>query len=164
MRLQASSTTVSRPRAMVSHDRRMHLAIGNGNALPLGRCKLTRWFASSALLVALSLSSGCVAIGVPSQRFQDPDDHGGLLGDWRHGKSGHAAGLEHASAVEGCLACDSEPLPPMELDENGIPYSESKSQAPEVPWPRFHPVPTRPVYGAPRPVNLMAEAMPQPRP
>jgi hypothetical protein len=28
------------------------------------------------------------------------------------------------------------------LDVNGVP------KKPDVPWPRFHPVPTRPVFGA----------------
>lgn len=81
--------------------------------------------------------------------MHDPGDHGGMLGDWKtnptgcsDGTCGHPTGrLSDLSLDGGPL--DSDPLDPL-LDENGNP----RKKPDEIPWPRFHPVPTRPVFGA----------------
>ncbi|QDT01654.1 hypothetical protein K227x_00210 [Rubripirellula lacrimiformis] len=108
-----------------------------------------------------------MALNVPSQRYHDPSDEGGMLGHWKHGSVGlgpYRAPLAHQ-------AHGSDDFDPMMLDESftgeptdavcfdGGPLqldpsdpafgSHGKSEAPEVPWPRFHPVPVRPVFGAP---------------
>lgn len=98
------------------------------------------------LVGTLLTQVGCVALNIPSQRFHDPADHGGLFGHWR---SGHSQNTPHPPSREfhgssgfcidgGPLEVD--PFDPS-LDVNGNP------KQPEVPWPRFHPVPTRPVFG-----------------
>ena len=98
---------------------------------------------------------GCVALNIPSRRFHDPTDHGGLFGHWRRGDVGCVDGScvanEHGfhacqSSAAGGFCLDGGPLevdpfdPNLDVDGNPKP--------PEVPWPRFHPVPTRPVYGS----------------
>lgn len=118
------------------------------------------WFTATFLLF---VSTGCVAIGVPSQRYHDPDDHGGLLGDWRQHNLGSVGGTHPLPPEERCgLACDSDWQPPLELDENGGSIADSKGDTPEVPWPRFHPVPTRPVYGPSQGINATAGVAPLP--
>lgn len=99
---------------------------------------------------------GCVALNIPSHRFHDPGDHGGLLGHWRHGgPDAHRGTVTEVSTARGnpgefhgssgiCLdggPLEVDPFDPT-LDVNGNP------KQPEIPWPRFHPVPTRPVFGA----------------
>lgn len=119
-------------------------------------------------LAALLLLSqvGCVALNIPSHRFHDPTDHGGLLGHWRTGGHGdpigsgttHSGGsidnsihTPHAIHADPCHQTagfcldggplEADPFDPT-LDANGNP------RKPEVPWPRFHPVPSRPVFGS----------------
>lgn len=100
---------------------------------------------------------GCVALNIPSHRFHDASDHGGLFGDWRDGGGPvtHGATVSEISAAHGnscelhgssriCLdggPLEVDPFDPT-LDVNGNP------KQPEIPWPRFFPVPTRPVFGA----------------
>lgn len=125
----------------------------------------------SGVLVLLLTHSGCVALNVPSQRFEDPSDGGGVLGDWR---SGHADPLASERLVNGAFSDDENcgcPECASSFCEDGQCESQrshtdflggksliadliSKHHigktgpvAPEVPWPRFHPVPTRPVFG-----------------
>jgi len=124
-----------------------------------------RVFVLTVLLVP-SLG-GCVALQLPSERYFDPEDRGGLLGDWRPGPAKLPPAAQWADEVEAVQAifpeqplapghacgsacqaddCDGGILP-MEVDPvTGLPCVK-KSKAPEVPWPRFHPVPTRPVFG-----------------
>lgn len=116
--------------------------------------------------------SGCVAMNIPSQRLHDPDDQGGLFGHWKHAKYrqpdlvnsvpgmdpiaveraadianqttfpaeayvGDVDGTCLDSGCAGCSECDMyDPLA----------TAEKKPEAPEIPWPKFHPVPTRPIY------------------
>lgn len=101
-------------------------------------------------LAALSAQVGCVALNIPSQRLHDPDDKGGVFGPWKrhHGATGcqTAAGCQSAAgqacAGDGSMPClDGGPL----VDED--PHNQMGQQPgePEVPWPRFHPLPTRPL-------------------
>lgn len=105
------------------------------------------------LLVGVLLSQvGCVALNIPSQRFHDATDQGGLLGHWRGSsgrpiadnrliESGTASEFHGSSGI--CVdggPLDVDPFDPT-LDVDGNP------KQPEVPWPRYHPVPTRPVFG-----------------
>lgn len=96
---------------------------------------------------------GCVALNIPSRRFHDENDHGGLLGHWRGG-GGRPLAHESSFATETSgefhgssgICMDGGPLEvdPFDptLDVNGNP------KQPEIPWPRFHPVPSRPVFGS----------------
>ncbi|MBB3205340.1 hypothetical protein FHS27_001140 [Rhodopirellula rubra] len=101
-------------------------------------------------------SSGCLALGIPSERIHDPADRGGLLGDWnsdvQYGPAEMAQELLHEGAVltspdEGVFCSDVSPL---DVSPKTGCLKEPKEKPPEVPWPRFHPVPTRPVFGAPQ--------------
>jgi len=79
--------------------------------------------------------------------MHDPTDHGGLFGEWKDsvGEAGSSpAQLAHSlsqySIDGGPLECDhQEPS----LEGNEPPKKD------EIPWPRFHPIPTRPVFGGP---------------
>jgi hypothetical protein len=96
-------------------------------------------------------SSGCVALGIPSERFHDPADAGGLLGDWKrdyvYGPGEVTAELAQQGAViatpDGVFCGDGATLDTPPLGCTGT----AQAKPPEVPWPRFHPVPTRPVFG-----------------
>jgi hypothetical protein len=103
------------------------------------------------ILVTIS-QIGCVALNIPSERLHDPADHGGILGDWKTGGAGPQGACserewEHPSRSFSELSIDGGPLEcdPLDpsLDQNGNPKKD------EVPWPLFHPVPTRPVFGGP---------------
>jgi hypothetical protein len=119
----------------------------------------------SLLCLALLLSQGgCIALNIPSERLHDPDDRGGLFGHWRnaqahptiHSTSPHAEPTtgQEITGVGGivphgserfhdgggsCLDCDLGTYDPLD--------SPSAPPAAEIPWPKFHPVPTRPVFG-----------------
>jgi len=106
------------------------------------------------LLVLISIagvSSGCVALSIPSQRFHDPADRGGIFGDFRgggqrQGTSGAGHGRHAASEFCGdadCTACGSSLYATEEELHDDERHHE---KPPEVPWPRYHPVPTRPVF------------------
>ena len=78
---------------------------------------------------------GCVALNLPSERYHDPGDLGGLLGPMKHARG---------------------PMPPSgSVDENDVfdPFAcdddedADKGKEDPVPWPKYHPVPTRPVFG-----------------
>lgn len=115
---------------------------------PSMHTKLQYW-PSMLLIATLALQTGCVALNIPSERFQDANDHGGVLGHWRqHGHLASPIGADHqhGQPIHGHCSLDGGPL---EVDPFGPdPESRGKPKEPEVPWPRFHPVPTRPVFGA----------------
>ncbi|MDA8743133.1 hypothetical protein N9N28_00745 [Rubripirellula amarantea] len=98
-------------------------------------------------------------MNIPSQRFHDADDHGGILGAWKTGpidlanaetmadlRSPSSNGIEHAAAgVEHASSCVSGGA--LDVDPFDQSAGEHRPPAePEVPWPRYHPVPTRPLY------------------
>ncbi|WP_231603751.1 hypothetical protein [Neorhodopirellula pilleata] len=109
-------------------------------------------------------STGCLALGVPSQRLHDPLDQGGLLGDWKANPSRTIAATTAELVSEGGVVVASHAdcgshvaseiglldLPPgacaLDLDANGH-VAAKPEKPPEVPWPKYHPVPTRPVFG-----------------
>lgn len=85
-----------------------------------------------------TLSGGCVALNIPSVRYDDPGDRGGLFGPHRttNGDANSEFGdVSTVTPAPGPQVCVSEDL---EMDHAPKP--------PEVPWPRFHPLPTRPVF------------------
>jgi len=93
-------------------------------------------------------SCGCVAMNIPSVRYHDPDDRGGILGPHR------PAGAEDVSTQTvgycdaGCCGDDGEWPGVGEFAPVGggcLPLGSEK-KPPGVPWPRFHPLPTRPVF------------------
>ncbi|MGB7329583.1 MAG: hypothetical protein WBD31_32210 [Rubripirellula sp.] len=109
----------------------------------------------SAVLIS---QSGCLALNVPSERLHDPTDAGGILGHWKnetvgghHSPSDFGSGDTSPADYNGeCLDGGSLDVDPFGSDfdsEFGAGGGEPKP--PEVPWPRFHPVPTRPVFGSP---------------
>ena len=92
------------------------------------------------------LLSGCMALSIPSVRYHDPDDRGGLLGPQRPASPTEVVvASEEQVFVEGggelatCMSCGDDDC------DGGCEGSESE-KPPEVPWPRFHPLPTRPVF------------------
>ena len=123
-------------------------------------------YLTMGILVTIS-QIGCVALNIPSERLHDPADHGGFLGDWRTGFRGHD-GACHGGTCEqsGCQngSCEYDScefsghcLHPMALGGGPLecdPFDPCDETAgnrkpDEVPWPRFHPVPTRPVFSGP---------------
>ena len=97
------------------------------------------------------LSSGCVALNIPSKRFHDSTDHGGVFGPWR--KHHHVGDSSHADPASAHVVnehglmhgwdggpLEVDPFDPS-LDANGQPKKQ------DIPWPRFHPIPTNPVFG-----------------
>ncbi len=113
--------------------------------------RLYRWLSIACWLCLCVGSSGCVVLGIPSERFHDPADAGGLLGDWKrdqvYGPSEVAAELAQQGVViathDGVFCGDEAAL---DAPPNGC-SGTIPARLPEVPWPRFHPVPTRPVFG-----------------
>ena len=112
-----------------------------------------------AMATCLVVTSGCVALSIPSKRFHDPADHGGLFGDYRKGGSvgvpdnlaDHDGHFHDGDVVEGHCT---ESYSASGYSENDDEFDEDEfgtgchghQKAPEVPWPRYHPVPTRPVF------------------
>ena len=109
------------------------------------RITLVAWL----LLLAMT-QLGCVALNVPSQRYHDPVDGGGIFGGWTSSSptvQSHQASIYHPGSDiidEGCLGGSLE-VDPFDSDSS----TDGNPKPPEVPWPRFHPVPTRPVFGNP---------------
>ncbi|QDV64329.1 hypothetical protein [Crateriforma conspicua] len=116
---------------------------------------------------------GCVALNIPSYRHLDPHDDGGVFGGWNQpkrlgvpidtpvpgdssviasdrsdapmgcGPTGHCGGVH--GPVGGPGSFEDECFgAPIGMDGGG----DVPVEKPEVPWPKFHPVPTRPVFGA----------------
>lgn len=87
---------------------------------------------------SLLVGTGCVHMNIPSVRYgEDPTP----LAATSHGEP---AGLHCVDAGR----CGRFPgdHPPEGLSAGGVEGAPSPPP-PEVPWPRFHPLPTRPVYG-----------------
>lgn len=124
-----------------------------------------RFVALLMLFAAVAPQLGCVALNIPSERFGDPGDNGGLFGHWRSGGRSHLqphdVGADGSSLPGG--HCDPHAHPvhdgvmhqgvlidggPLEVDpfDPSVDVDGNRKQ-PEIPWPRFHPVPTRPVFG-----------------
>ncbi len=133
-------------------------------------------------------------MNIPSQRFADPDDRGGILGHWSKERpaevmsefdaeqlhSANETGIifdeisggipcnqrlksqqlsgqtccEDGNCIDGG-ALSADPFgdyDPTTSDHGGFGPKKPKTKpAPEIPWPRYHPIPTRPVFGAPAP-------------
>ncbi|WP_146458311.1 hypothetical protein [Rubripirellula tenax] len=115
--------------------------------------KLRPHFAALMLAFAVSFGQcGCVALNIPSERAHDPADAGGILGPWK--KGGASTASQHTvfdeftnDSYSGDPSCsDGGALGFDPFDPNAI--EGGQTEPPEVPWPRFHPVPTRPVFGA----------------
>lgn len=154
------------------------------NSVAENRSLVSRTFFLLTLSVAVCAQIGCVALNIPSHRFSDPDDHGGVLGHWSKTdgvendeafvsvKSTEPSGLIYselgggtpcnrridATAPCSCGHCDYEesgqtlcldggPLQSDPFGEYECASDTGKKAESDVPWPRFHPVPTRPVFG-----------------
>ncbi len=98
------------------------------------------------ILVTIS-QIGCVALSIPSERIHDPADHGGIFGDWKENSACSDGACEHPSRSFSELAIDGGPLECDPLDPAFDVHEKPKKD--EVPWPLFHPVPTRPVFSGP---------------
>lgn len=115
-------------------------------------------------VLILATSTGCLALGVPSERLYDPIDQGGILGDWKTNPARTRAAMTAELVAEGGVMipahdnCHSHSTSiPGSLDlPAGVAAMEMPAacggntkaeKPPEVPWPRYHPVPTRPVFG-----------------
>ena len=135
---------------------------------PIHRAAESSWrlrliLTCTAALISVT-STGCLALGVPSQRLHDPIDQGGLFGDWKVNPSRTVAATTAELVSEGgvvvpahadrgsCVADDLGllDLPPgasaLDLATTGH-FAPRPEKPPEVPWPKYHPVPTRPVFG-----------------
>jgi hypothetical protein len=93
-------------------------------------------------------STGCLALNIPSVRYDDPSDRGGLLGPHRP-TDPHAALHADPHAAMNAESCD-----PAACHASGDGLGDESFEGeqppppPEVPWPRFHPLPTRPVFSS----------------
>jgi hypothetical protein len=95
---------------------------------------------------AMAGNSGCVALNLPSDRYQDPADHGGLLGSWKTADaSPPASGDSETYCDETGTPVDQGALVVDPFDTESGEFADAKKD--EIPWPRFHPIPTRPIYG-----------------
>ncbi|TWU40905.1 hypothetical protein [Novipirellula artificiosorum] len=138
----------------------------------LGRTHLRTCFLV-AVVGLIAGQAGCVALNIPSERIADPTDRGGPLGHWRRGggphhvsppgllssvQGGETEMLVHDDSYSGEFLRPSSSDTPWGCDTFGggaltvDPFDASvdeqgTAKPPEVPWPRFHPVPTRPVFG-----------------
>ncbi|WP_168566869.1 hypothetical protein [Crateriforma spongiae] len=122
--------------------------------------------------VGLLSCSGCVALNIPSERHLDPHDDGGVFGGWNQpkrlgvpidtpvpgdpaviasegsiaaagcGPAGHCGGIGHPVGGPGSFEDDCFGAPIGMHGDGDVPVEQ-----PKVPWPKFHPVPTRPVFG-----------------
>ena len=129
--LWGENTTVRRVRSTTKagHETR-HDRFVMETRLPLIAC----W------ILLVMTQAGCVALNIPSQRYFDPADHGGAFGAWSN-DPGAAAGSQ-------CAGGDCVIGQPLEVDPFDTSVDpDGKPKPPEIPWPRFHPIPTRPVFG-----------------
>jgi hypothetical protein len=109
-----------------------------------------RWVGATLTLLFPAFFGGCVAFNIPSVRFDDPRDRGGILGPHRQTDPEELEMMREMAASESCGPggigggiCASQ------FDEEDIDGGEKPETPPEVPWPRFHPLPTRPVFSSP---------------
>ncbi len=123
-----------------------------------------------AIIVAAAMP-GCVALNVPSQRHHDPSDAGGILGHWKSGSVGlghrvTAAFNDASDLGDGIYAGDFDASGEACIDGGSLGYDPSfpafgdpafgdpafggsnQPAPPEIPWPRYHPLPTRPIFGS----------------
>ncbi len=111
-------------------------------ALPLSVC----------MAVFMLLQTGCLALNIPSQRNHDANDSGGILGAWEDpARPGRVLkeilmGPPPESDLGSCDDVDPFGSEAYGSDYTGGPHP-SEPAPPEVPWPKYHPVPTRPVFG-----------------
>jgi len=102
-------------------------------------------------------TSGCIALSIPSERYHDPHDRGGLLGDFRRGSLSRTQHLSGDESFQGgfdnssdCTSVGCSALHGSRLQDSDLiddeEFSLHKPKTVEVPWPRYHPVPTRPVF------------------
>jgi len=106
---------------------------------------------STCFLLSLLVTSipGCVALNIPSERHHDPDDRGGLFGPWASSHRHHETTtiVHDAQACSAGTACEIDGGP-LQVDPFDFSVdAQRRPKPPEIPWPRFHPVPTRPVFG-----------------
>lgn len=109
---------------------------------------LSKSFATCLLLWAsLMLCSGCVGLNIPSVRYHEPPTPPGAprtLDEALLFSRDPALGPGPAGqGMVGGGACPTGDCGP-ELEE---PPAGPAPKLPAVPWPRFHPVPTTPVFG-----------------
>lgn len=101
-----------------------------------------RWDKRRSLLALIlaglnTVLGGCVAMNIPSVRYADSSDRGGLLGPQRPaGSTTYASGGCDSSSC-GAFTGDGDSVNGHEVEEPPVP---------QIPWPRFHPLPTRPVF------------------
>lgn len=110
------------------------------------------------IVICLATTSGCIALSIPSQRFHDPKDHGGLFGDFRRNGAGRLSSghLPDETAIHEGVAgdgpCNHGRCVGDGHYDGGYEEDEFEANGPnhhkpaEVPWPRYHPLPTRPVF------------------
>jgi len=87
------------------------------------------------------LCSGCVGLGIPSVRYHD--------GSPREGRTLDEAILfdtEGPSCADG--QCGPLPGEQFAAEDCGEAASVEPPELPNVPWPRFHPLPTAPVFSS----------------
>ncbi len=115
------------------------------------RCLISHLLSPASLLflmVATSTQTGCVALNIPSQRLHDPTDHGGMFGPWkRNARPGRLFKeiIVGPPAANDCVdVCGDDFYGVQDFDTEFPGHAEP---TPEVPWPQYHPVPTRPVFG-----------------
>lgn len=93
------------------------------------------------LILLPSFGGGCVALNLPSERYDDPEAAVGqppgidslLL--WAPRRDGSTAAAPPSESIDSTSEA---------IDPASEPHASGR--LPAVPWPRFHPVPTRPVY------------------
>ncbi|MDG2223462.1 MAG: hypothetical protein P8L85_18920 [Rubripirellula sp.] len=129
-----------------------------------------RPFACLLFAGLLLAQPGCVALNIPSQRWHDPNDEGGVFGHLQGTTVHRATGQELLLGTDSTVLEVSEGPYDHTLVSPGFhggpgfhdpdgscvdcepncfdPLAETEATAPpEIPWPKFHPVPTRPVFG-----------------
>ncbi|MEM1068997.1 MAG: hypothetical protein AAGI63_08890 [Planctomycetota bacterium] len=120
---------------------------------------------SAFLLSLLAMQSGCVALNIPSQRMHDPSDQGGLFGHWKNAKHRQPELVESIPGMDplvvqeaaeiaqsvahgsGGFECETGVSSDCDWDGDMLAPSSNEPPAEEIPWPKFHPLPTRPVFG-----------------
>jgi hypothetical protein len=114
----------------------------------LARFRCPKAISLSVMLIGTFLQSGCVALNIPSQRHDDPSDGGGILGSWEDpARPGRVLKeiLVGPPPEAGMDACDD--FTPVGAEFGNGEYATNEPPKPEVPWPKYHPIPTRPVFG-----------------
>lgn len=106
-----------------------------------------RWVSATLTLLFPAFFGGCVAFNIPSVRFDDPGDRGGILGPHRQTDPEELEMMREMAASESCGigvgGCVTS------FEDADMHAGEKPETPPEVPWPRFHPLPTRPVFSSP---------------